>query len=148
LPFEPGKAPDARRSAELPLLPRKSTTSLRVLVAEDNPVNQMVLENQLAHLGYDVVTVGNGREVLERLEIGDFDLLLMDCQMPVLDGYETARRVRQNEVGSRHLPIIALTAHAMKGDREKCLAAGMDDYLSKPFTEKDLDLAIRRWVLR
>jgi signal transduction histidine kinase len=128
-------------------LPLAGGRAARILVAEDNPVNRLVIGEQLGALGHEATLTENGREALEALAAGRYDLLLMDCQMPELDGYETTRRIRQGESGGR-LPIVALTAHAMEGDREKCLAAGMDDYLAKPFTEKELSAALGRWLGR
>ncbi len=118
-----------------------------LLLAEDNEVNRLVAMAQLASLGYHVEAACDGFEVLERLEQKSFDLILMDCQMPGLDGYEATRRVRR-ESSQESLPIIALTAHAMAGDREKCLQAGMDDYLSKPFREKELAEMVDRWLAK
>ena len=124
---------------------RGEGSSARLLVAEDNEVNRLVIREQLADLGHQVTLVGNGHEALSALRQQPFDLILMDCQMPELDGYEATRRIRLQEVDS-HLPIIALTAHAMRGDREKCLAVGMDDYLSKPFTLEELTTVLDRWL--
>ena len=118
----------------------------RLLLAEDNPVNQMVAVHQLKSLGFEVDAVGDGAEVLKALEQNNYDLVLMDCQMPHLDGYETTRRIRRREPPTEHVPIIAVTAHAFAEDREKCLAAGMDDYLSKPFRERDLVALLARWL--
>jgi len=137
---EPGLAEPVRRAAH------RSRGSYRLLLAEDNPVNRLVALHQLQDLGYRVDPVADGREVLAALERERYDLVLMDCQMPELDGYETTRRIRRLEGGEDRIPVIALTAHAMKGDREKCIAAGMDDYLSKPYSKETLDLVLSRWL--
>ncbi|MFZ0612938.1 MAG: response regulator [Desulfobacterales bacterium] len=115
--------------------------SLRVLVAEDTPFNQKFIYRLLERWGHDVAVVENGRQVLEKLATEAVDLILMDVQMPVMDGFEAARAVRAAERGHAdgpHVPIVALTAHAGKSDREQCLAAGMDDYLSKPISPEKL----------
>jgi len=118
---------------------------LRVLVAEDNAVNQQVAAGMLERSGHEATVAGNGREVLALLEKEAFDLVLMDVQMPELDGLETTAAIRERERATgRHLPIVALTAHAMKGDAERCLAAGMDVYLPKPLQPRELDAAIAR----
>ncbi|MEO1084285.1 MAG: response regulator, partial [Acidobacteriota bacterium] len=117
-----------------------------ILIAEDNAINRHLLEAQLDELGYRYSAVTNGDEAVRAVGEMHFDLVLMDCQMPELDGYAATEHIRQREVGARHLPIVALTAHAMAGDREKCLAAGMDDYLAKPFTQEQLALVLRRWL--
>jgi len=125
-----------------------SRRPLQVLLAEDNPVNQLVASRLLEKRGHTVVIVASGREALAALEThstGGFDLVLMDVQMPDMDGYETTEEIRRKEASSgdgRHLPIIAMTAHAMKGDRERCLEAGMDGYLSKPIEIAALFAAI------
>ncbi len=103
-----------------------------VLLAEDNPVNQRLAQRQLLRLGCSVRTVSHGREALDALQRETFDLVLMDCQMPVMDGYEATRILRAREVRGERLTVIALTAHAMDGAREGCLQAGMDDHLTKP----------------
>jgi CheY-like chemotaxis protein len=116
-----------------------SCRPLHLLVAEDSPVNQKLLLGLLARQGHRTVLVENGREAVEALGRETFDAALLDVQMPEMDGLEVAARVRATEAGSgRHLPLIALTAHAMKGDRERCLAAGMDHYLSKPIAAAEL----------
>jgi two-component system, sensor histidine kinase and response regulator len=120
-----------------------------ILLVEDNPVNQELAEHMLQHLGCRATVARHGREALVRIESGAFDAVLMDCQMPEMDGYEAtaAIRVRESQQGAdRRLPIIALTAGAAEGDREKCLAAGMDDYLSKPFSLEQLERVLRRWL--
>ena len=121
----------------------------KVLVAEDNPTNQDVVRGMLRKLGCRVDLAANGGEAVEVAMSQDYDLILMDCQMPVLDGYqataEIRRMERENNQG-RHTPIIALTANALKGDKEKCLAAGMDDYMSKPFRVSAIRTMIEHWV--
>ncbi|MBZ0153876.1 MAG: response regulator [Planctomycetes bacterium] len=117
----------------------------RVLVVEDNAINQTVARRMLEQLGQTVHLAGNGIEALAALQQASFDLVLMDCQMPEMDGFEATRRIRAGEAPPR-LPIIALTANSLKGDRERCLAAGMDDYLSKPIRMADLSTLLRRWL--
>src|SRR5262249_16971153 len=118
-----------------------------VLLAEDHPVNQEVALTMLEQLGCRVVVVENGQKAVDALSNGDYDVALMDCQMPEMDGFTATAEIRQREsAGGAHLPIIALTAGAMSGDREKCLAAGMDDYLTKPFTVDQLHGMLRRWL--
>jgi len=125
-----------------------SPSSLKILVAEDHPINQQVLVEQLAVLGYQADCVVNGQEALDLLAKKSYDLVLMDCQMPVLDGYKTAQKLRQIEGSDRHTFVMALTAHAMPGEREKCLAAGMDDYLSKPVDLDALAAALKKYEAR
>jgi CheY-like chemotaxis protein/HPt (histidine-containing phosphotransfer) domain-containing protein len=121
----------------------------RVLLAEDNPVNIEVAKAMLESLGLDAHCAKNGDEALKAVRAGDYDAVLMDCQMPVMDGFAATAAIRheESEAGrARVLPIIAITANALQGDREACLAAGMDDYLSKPFTQQELAAVIGRWV--
>ncbi|MEO6848105.1 MAG: response regulator [Chthoniobacterales bacterium] len=122
-----------------------SRAAVRILLAEDHKINQQVAIRQLHKLGYQVDAVADGVEVLEALKRVSYDIILMDCQMPDLDGYETTQRIRSEY--SRPIYIIAMTAHAMQGDREKCLAAGMDDYITKPVRPSDLQAALEHWLL-
>jgi two-component system sensor histidine kinase/response regulator len=110
-----------------------------VLLAEDNPVNQRLVVRILEKQGHQVTLAANGREAFEAWGKECFDIILMDVQMPQMTGFEATEEIRRSERGSgRHIPIVALTAHAMKGDREKCLACGMDGYISKPVSARDL----------
>jgi signal transduction histidine kinase/DNA-binding response OmpR family regulator/HPt (histidine-containing phosphotransfer) domain-containing protein len=121
----------------------------KVLLAEDNPVNIEVALAMLDGLGLAAVSARNGEEALQALQAEHFDLVLMDCQMPLMDGFAATAEIRRHEqqLGrARILPIIAITANALQGDREACLAAGMDDYLSKPFTQQELGASIARWI--
>ena len=110
----------------------------RILIAEDNPVNQMVAEHLLKRLGAQCTVVSDGREALDIIGVAPFDLILMDCQMPNMDGYESSQRVRLLPGAAATIPIIAMTANAMDGDRDRCLSSGMDDYISKPVREREL----------
>jgi CheY-like chemotaxis protein len=123
---------------------------VRILLAEDNMVNQRLALRQLKKLGYNAEAVANGKEVLDAVQRIGYDIILMDCQMPEMDGYEVTRQIReQDPEGKRKaLPyIIALTANALHGDREKCLAAGMNDYLTKPLHLSDLEAVLERALL-
>ena len=119
---------------------------MRVLVAEDNEVNQLVIEAMLGKRGFAVDLANDGSEALAKLAHGTYAAVFMDCQMPNLDGYAATGRIRAQEAGGERLPVIAMTAHAMKGDRERCLEAGMDDYLSKPLRPEALDEVLERWL--
>jgi CheY-like chemotaxis protein len=128
---------------------REPSSSLRVLLVEDNPVNQRLASRLLEKRGHSVVVAGNGLEALGALEKESFDLVFMDVQMPVMDGFEATVAIRRKEgAGGVRLPIVALTAHAMKGDREKCLAVGMDGYLTKPIRPQELDEILRNYLER
>jgi TMAO reductase system sensor TorS len=121
----------------------------RVLLVEDNPVNQMVARKMLEKLGLDSILAANGQQALDVLEKEMVDAVLMDCQMPEMDGFEATRQFRQREQasGANTLPVIAMTANVMEGDRERCLQAGMDDYLGKPVRMDELESTLRRWLV-
>jgi signal transduction histidine kinase/DNA-binding LacI/PurR family transcriptional regulator/DNA-binding response OmpR family regulator len=120
---------------------------MRLLLAEDNAINRKLAVVLMQKAGYSVDAVDNGRQALEQLQKGDYNAILMDVQMPELDGFEATRAIREQEKGTgRHIPIVAMTAHALKGDQERCLAAGMDDYVSKPLNPQVLMKVVDRWV--
>ena len=131
-----------------PALPADvSAPRRRILVAEDNRVNQTVAMRLLEKAGHQVDVVANGRQAVAALDDVVYDLVFMDCQMPDMDGFEATRAIRAGEARTpRHIPIVALTANAMQGDRERCLAAGMDDYIAKPVTTQTLAAALERWA--
>ncbi|PZC49569.1 MAG: hypothetical protein DK306_000585 [Chloroflexi bacterium] len=138
----------SEQRAPHPVAPPTSLAgNLRVLVVEDNLVNQMVAVKHLEHLGIEAELVANGAEAVDALSKADYDLVFMDCQMPVMDGYAATRAIREQEIRSQqHTPIVAMTANAMPGDAEKCRQAGMDDYLSKPITRADLQRILDSWT--
>ncbi len=125
---------------------RNALSALRVLVAEDNEANQMVASIMLGKLGCKVDIVANGSDALEALAKQEYDVILMDCHMPVMDGFETTRMIRRTEGTGVHRTIIAMTANALQGEKERCLAVGMDDFLSKPVILDDLAAKLRQWV--
>jgi CheY-like chemotaxis protein len=139
-------------AAPLLAAPAPATGTARILLAEDNIVNQKVALAQLKGLGFSADAVANGHEVLSALKQVPYDLIFMDCQMPEMDGYEASRIIRQSEKSltatwKSPIRIVAMTANAMTGDREKCLASGMDDYLSKPVRKSELQSALMKWIL-
>jgi CheY-like chemotaxis protein len=137
---------DAPPVARGPVI-HEDSRRLRILVAEDNPINQKLVAKLLEKWGYEALIASDGREAMERLAHEAVALVLMDVQMPEMDGLEATRAIRAQEAGtSRHVPIIATTAHAHDSDRDRCLAAGMDDYISKPIDAETLWLAIQTAV--
>jgi two-component system, sensor histidine kinase and response regulator len=118
----------------------------RILIAEDNVLNEKVARHSLQRLGFRVDAVKNGREAVTAWQTGRYDLILMDCQMPELDGYEATREIRHLEAGRQRIPIVALTAHAMKDDDLKCKAAGMDHHLTKPIDRERLRLCLDHYL--
>jgi len=123
----------------------KGKLSGRVLLVEDNPINQMVAQKMLEKIGIQATLAADGQEALNMLDQDEFDAVLMDCQMPVMDGYEATRRIREQGALLK-LPVIAMTANVMEGDREKCIEVGMNDYIGKPFVEADLKKTLARWI--
>ena len=144
--------PTCRQTADAPISSKSAQTiplsAGRILLAEDSPVNREVAVGMLESLGYHVTVAGNGQQALMAADEEHFDLVLMDCQMPEMDGLTATGKIRQREIalGRHRLPIIALTAHAMKGDRDQCLAAGMDDYLTKPYSRMQLRDMVIKWL--
>jgi CheY-like chemotaxis protein len=150
VPHEPAAAPDQAAPAETAgWKPSPSEPPLRILVAEDTGINRLVVTKLLEKRGCQVTQASNGEEAVEALDRAEFDAILMDLQMPVMSGFEATAIIRKREQGTgRHLPIIALTAHSMKGDRERCMDSGMDDYVTKPIQPTELMRALERHCAR
>jgi CheY-like chemotaxis protein len=128
-------------------VPERVNRPCRVLVAEDNAINQRLAVLLLRKQGFEVEIAENGQQAVDKLREREIDLVFMDCHMPVMDGYEATAEIRRLEAAiGGHTPIIAMTAAAMRADRDRCLAAGMDDYLSKPVLADDLRLKIEEWL--
>jgi len=147
LPFQLA-TPSRQLHDVVPAWPTHAQLAGRVLIAEDNQINQVLAQQILKRLGLSSETAHNGREALALVEIENFDAILMDCQMPEMDGFQATGAIRENErrSGRKRIPIIAMTANAMDSDRERCLAQGMDDYVAKPFTAARLGEALARWL--
>ncbi len=140
------QAKDAEARDGLKAKPSAKLTTGRVLLVDDNVVNQKVGILMLEQLGCRVDVAADGKEAVEMVFSFPYDLVFMDCQMPEMDGYEATRTIRAREEGGKRIPIVAMTAHAMQGDREKCLAAGMDEYIRKPVKPQELKAALQRWI--
>lgn len=139
------KALDLTVTQQIPQIPRPESSL--ILIAEDNPVNQKVALLQLKNLGFNGHTVSNGQEAVDAVLSGKYALVLMDCQMPEMDGFQATKEIRKLEMQhGRHVPVIAMTAHALDGDRERCISAGMDDYISKPVDAKKLQSVLTKWL--
>jgi CheY-like chemotaxis protein len=126
-------------------------SSPRILVVEDNVVNQQVAVAMLTKLGCSVDVAADGQQAIDAQQRTTYDLIFMDCQMPLIDGFAATMKIRENEArksetGSAHVPIVAMTANALRDDRERCLAVGMDDYISKPFRQQQLHDMLGRWL--
>ncbi|HYL07954.1 MAG TPA: response regulator, partial [Candidatus Udaeobacter sp.] len=137
-----GKARDEESDA----VERSEPKHGRVLVVDDNAANQKVAARMIERLGYRVDVAGTGAEAVVMVGNGRYDAVLMDCQMPEVDGYEASRRIRREERGGKHVPIIAVTADDLSGERDRCLAAGMDDYISKPLKLPIVAAVLERWL--
>ena len=127
-------------------LPVGKISTARLLIAEDHPINRKMIMKMVGTLGYEADVVANGAEALEAFSKEQYNLILMDCQMPKLDGYQATVEIRKREGDKRHTPIVALTANVLHGDREKCLASGMDDYISKPIEKDELAMVLNKWI--
>ena len=141
-------APHERPAAVAQETPKAQMSGAHVLLAEDHAVNRKVALRQLERFGIHADTAENGREAIEAARKKPYDIIFMDCQMPEMDGFEATQEIRQIEGSSRHTPIVALTANALAGDRQRCIDAGMDDYLSKPVSESEFERVLQKWIAR
>ncbi len=131
-----------------PVKPLSHLSDKIVLVVEDSPVIQKIVVKQLLSLGLQASAASNGKSALDAVQNSHFDLILMDCNLPDITGFDVTRNIRKTENGSKkHIPIVAVTAAAMAGDREKCLESGMDDYLSKPVNIQQLKQVLEKWLM-
>ena len=140
---------NALPSAAEPAISENGNRTIRILVAEDNPINQKVAQTMLKKMGLRADVVANGQEAINALQIIPYDLVLMDCQMPEMDGFEATRSIRRqgSKILNPYIPIIAMTAFTMRGDRDKCIQAGMNDFIAKPVHQKELAEMLDRWLL-
>jgi CheY-like chemotaxis protein len=149
IPFEKSSTEETKEVEAIESPDHKETIErpLKILVAEDNLTNQTLMKKILTKAGHHIVLAEDGYSALKKLEESEFDIILMDVQMPELDGLEASRRIRKSEEETgKHIPIIALTARALKGDEQECLEAGMDDFLPKPFSKKLLFKILKKWT--
>jgi CheY-like chemotaxis protein/anti-sigma regulatory factor (Ser/Thr protein kinase) len=141
---------ESSESIEKPVIENQPLLlNANVLLVEDNPINQMVAQKMLEKVGLKAVLANNGVEALNILKEQSFDLVLMDCQMPEMDGFDATREIRKQDIrtlSEQRLPVVAMTANVMSGDREKCLDVGMDDYIGKPVQREHLETVLRKWL--
>ncbi|MDD4652671.1 MAG: response regulator, partial [Methanothrix sp.] len=137
-----------KRSDARPIISENDKLKMRILVVEDNPVNQKVAQSMLNKMGLLSDVVANGLEAVNALQTISYDLVLMDCMMPLMDGFEATRAIRRQESKRQNppIPIIAMTAFAMRGDKDKCILAGMNDFMAKPIQKKELAELLARWL--
>ena len=140
--------PEEKKEPQTIFPSAEGNENYRILVAEDNEINRKVILSILEKLGYRADSVDNGKELIEVLKTRNYDLVLMDCQMPVMDGYEATQKIRNRDekILDPQIPIIAVTAHALSGDMEKCLQCGMNDYIKKPIDVNELIIILKRWL--
>ncbi len=138
---------DSADASQQPIEPPSLPAGSRILLVEDNPTNQLIANKALQRLGFEVQVAEDGAQALKYFEAGHFDLILMDCQMPIMDGFASTREIRKREPAGERIPIVAMTAMAMRGDKQLCLDAGMDDYVTKPFNLKSIRACLEKWLI-